>query len=255
MIVVVEVASPAQGLQMKPWVLFLFRVRPEQVLWYGWLQLEQVMGVMSRLIVLVHPRHTGPGFTLTSPALKRRDLRLLVGMEGVCSLRLPQHSLVNGLAGFECRHLAASRWTPREGPNSCPTDVVVDFVVDFDVNVVVAVVDVFYVNVDAVVVDVVVVIDVQLRFWEWFSDAVKLAVEGARVHHKDPWYRGRSGPLRRLGIWARGVQLIRPFPHRVDRSNFVLLCEVQPSAKTWVVPVSEPDWVTQYTFPRVFFLI
>ena len=44
-----------------------------------------------------------------------------VGMEGVCSLRLPQHSLVDGLVGFECRHLAASRWTPREGPNSCPT--------------------------------------------------------------------------------------------------------------------------------------
>ena len=44
-----------------------------------------------------------------------------VGMKGVCSLRLPQHSLVDGLVGFECRHLAASRWTPREGPNSCPT--------------------------------------------------------------------------------------------------------------------------------------
>ena len=42
-------------------------------------------------------------------------------MEGVCSLRLPQRSLVDGLVGFECRHLAASRWTPREGPNSCPT--------------------------------------------------------------------------------------------------------------------------------------
>ena len=46
-------------------------------------------------------------------------------MEGVCSLRLPQRSLVDGLVGFECRHLAASRWTPREGPNSCPTLVVV----------------------------------------------------------------------------------------------------------------------------------
>ena len=46
-------------------------------------------------------------------------------MEGVCSLRLPQHSLVDRLVGFECRHLAASRWTPREGPNSCPTVVVV----------------------------------------------------------------------------------------------------------------------------------
>ena len=46
-------------------------------------------------------------------------------MKGVCSLRLPQHSLVDGLVGFECRHLAASRWTPREGPNSCPTVVVV----------------------------------------------------------------------------------------------------------------------------------
>ena len=31
--------------------------------------------MMSRLIVLVHPRHTGPGFTSTSPALKRRDRR------------------------------------------------------------------------------------------------------------------------------------------------------------------------------------
>ena len=94
--------------------------------------------MMSRLIVLVHPRHTGPGFTSTSPALKRRDRRYRagcapsaiekgeVGMEGVCSLRLPQRSLVDGLVGFECRHLAASRWTPREGPNSCPTDVVVD---------------------------------------------------------------------------------------------------------------------------------
>ena len=57
---------------MKP-RYFFFRVRSEQVLWYGWLQLEQVMGVMSRLIVLVHSRHTGPGFTSTSPALKRRD--------------------------------------------------------------------------------------------------------------------------------------------------------------------------------------
>ena len=92
--------------------------------------------MMSRLIVLVHPRYTGPGFTSTSPALKRRDRRYRagcapsaiekgeVGMKGVCSLRLPQHSLVDGLVGFECRHLAASRWTPREGPNSCPTDVV-----------------------------------------------------------------------------------------------------------------------------------
>ena len=95
--------------------------------------------MMSRLIVLVHPRHTGPGFTSTSPALKRRDRRYRagcaplaiekgeVGMEGVCSLRLPQHSLVDGLVEFECRHLAASRWTPREGPNSCPT--VVDVVI------------------------------------------------------------------------------------------------------------------------------
>ena len=93
--------------------------------------------MMSRLIVLVHPRYTGPGFTSTSPALKRRDRRYRagcapsaiekgeVGMKGVCSLRLPQHSLVDGLVGFECRHLAASRWTPREGPNSCPTVVVV----------------------------------------------------------------------------------------------------------------------------------
>ena len=31
--------------------------------------------MMSRLIVLVHPRYTGPGFTSTSPALKRRDRR------------------------------------------------------------------------------------------------------------------------------------------------------------------------------------
>ena len=30
---------------------------------------------MSRLIVLVHPRYTGPGFNSTSPALKRRDRR------------------------------------------------------------------------------------------------------------------------------------------------------------------------------------
>ena len=30
-------------------------------------------------------------------------------------------SLVDGLVGFECRHLASPRWTPREGPNSCPT--------------------------------------------------------------------------------------------------------------------------------------
>ena len=97
--------------------------------------------MMSRLIVLVHPRHTGPGFTSTSPALKRRDRRYRagcapsaiekgeVGMEGVCSLRLPQRSLVDGLVGFECRHLAASRWTPREGPNSCPTVVVVVVVI------------------------------------------------------------------------------------------------------------------------------
>ena len=47
------------------------------------------------------------------------------GNRGVCSLRLPQRSLVDGLVGFECRHMAASRWTPREGPNSCPTVVVV----------------------------------------------------------------------------------------------------------------------------------
>ena len=106
--------------------------------------------MMSRLIVLVHPRYTGPGFTSTSPALKRRDRRYRagcapsaiekgeVGMKGVCSLRLPQHSLVDGLVGFECRHLAASRWTPREGPNSCPTVVDVVVVVDaaFVVNVV-----------------------------------------------------------------------------------------------------------------------
>ena len=97
--------------------------------------------MMSRLIVLVHPWYTGPGFTSTSPALKRRDRRYRagcapsaiekgeVGMKGVCSLRLPQHSLVDGLVGFECRHLAASRWTPREGLNSCPTHVVVVVVV------------------------------------------------------------------------------------------------------------------------------
>ena len=93
--------------------------------------------MMSLLIVSVHPRHTGPGFTSTSPALKRRDRRCRAGcassaiekeeMErgGVCSLLLPRHSLVDGLVGFECRHLAASRRTPREGPNSCPTAVVV----------------------------------------------------------------------------------------------------------------------------------
>ena len=77
--------------------------------------------MMSRLIVFVHPRHTGPGFASTSPALKRRDRRcragcaLLaiekeeVGMGGVCSLRLPQHGLVDGFVEFEFRHLAASR--------------------------------------------------------------------------------------------------------------------------------------------------
>ena len=116
--------------------------------------------MMSRLIVLVHPRYTGPGFTSTSPALKRRDRRYRagcapsaiekgeVGMKGVCSLRLPQHSLVDGLVGFECRHLAASRWTPREGPNSCPTVVVVvvaAVVVAVDVAVVVAAVVVAFV--------------------------------------------------------------------------------------------------------------
>ena len=58
-------------------------------------------------------------------------------MEGVCSLRLPQHSLVDGLVGFECRHLAASRWTLREGPNSCPTVVAVVVIVVVDVVVVV----------------------------------------------------------------------------------------------------------------------
>ena len=61
-------------------------------------------------------------------------------MEGVCSLRLPQRSLVDGLVGFECRHLAASRWTPREGPNSCPNVVVVVAVVVVAVGVVAAVV-------------------------------------------------------------------------------------------------------------------
>ena len=78
--------------------------------------------MMSRLIFLVHPRHTGPGFTSTSPAFKRRDRKCRVGcaplanekeevgMEGVCSLRLPQRSLVDGLVGFECRHMMASRW-------------------------------------------------------------------------------------------------------------------------------------------------
>ena len=108
--------------------------------------------MMSRLIVLVHRRHTGPGFTSTSPALKRRDRRYRtgcalsaiekgeVGMEGVCSLRLPQHSLVDGLVGFECRHLAASRWTPREGPNSCPTVAVVVVIIVFVVVVVVIIV-------------------------------------------------------------------------------------------------------------------
>ena len=34
-----------------------------------------------------------------------------VGMGGSCSLRLPQRSL------------AASCWTPRESPNSCPTSI------------------------------------------------------------------------------------------------------------------------------------
>ena len=34
---------------------------------------------MSRLIVLVHPRHTDPGFTSTSLALKRRDRRCRAG--------------------------------------------------------------------------------------------------------------------------------------------------------------------------------
>ena len=71
-------------------------------------------------------------------------------MEGVCSLHLLQRSLVGGLVGFECRHMTASRWTQREGPNSCATDVVVDvvfFVVD-------AVVIDFFVN-DVVVYPVV----------------------------------------------------------------------------------------------------
>ena len=86
-------------------------------------------------------------------------------MEGVCSLRLPQRSLVDGLVGFECRHLAASRWTPREGPNSCPTllllfvvAVVVVFVVAVVVVFVVAVVFVFVVAVVFVFVVAVVVV-------------------------------------------------------------------------------------------------
>ena len=97
--------------------------------------------MMPLLIVLVHPWHTGPVFTSTSPALKRRDRRCEagcapsanekeeVGKEGFCSLRLPRHSLFDGLVGFECRHLATSRWTPREGPNSCPIVVAVVAVV------------------------------------------------------------------------------------------------------------------------------
>ena len=50
-------------------------------------------------------------------------------MGGVCSFRLPQRSLVDGLVWFECRTLAASRRKPREGPKSCPTVVVVIFIV------------------------------------------------------------------------------------------------------------------------------
>ena len=46
-------------------------------------------------------------------------------MKGFCSLRLPQHSLVDGLFGFECRHRTESRWTPRGGLKSRPTGVVV----------------------------------------------------------------------------------------------------------------------------------
>ena len=47
-----------------------------------------------------------------------------MGTEGVCSLRLPQHSLLDKFVRFECRHMMASRWTPREAPNFCPTAVV-----------------------------------------------------------------------------------------------------------------------------------
>ena len=52
-------------------------------------------------------------------------------MEGICSLRLLQRSLVEELVGFEYRHLATSRWTPRRGPNFCQNVVVIvaDFVV------------------------------------------------------------------------------------------------------------------------------
>ena len=46
-------------------------------------------------------------------------------MKGFCSLRLPQHSLVDGLFGFECRHRTESRWTPRGGLKSRPAGVVV----------------------------------------------------------------------------------------------------------------------------------
>ena len=73
----------------------------------SWLQLEQVMGVMLHLVVLVHSRHTGPGFTSTSPALKRTDRKFRVGCafsankkrvvrigRGVSSLRFLQRCLV-----------------------------------------------------------------------------------------------------------------------------------------------------------------
>ena len=87
--------------------------------------------------MLVHPRHTGPRFTSISHVLKRRHRRCRAGcasldiekgvveMEMVCSSCLPQLPLADGLVGFECRHMMASRWTPREGPNSCPTIIVV----------------------------------------------------------------------------------------------------------------------------------
>ena len=64
---------------------------------------------MSKLIVLMHSRHTGPELTSMSLALKRKNRRCRAGcasstrekemmeMERVGSLRLPQSSLLERL--------------------------------------------------------------------------------------------------------------------------------------------------------------
>ena len=126
---------------------------------------------MSRLIVLVHLRHTGPGFTLTPPALKRRDRRCRAecapsaiekggwewGESVVCAFHSAARSM--GWLGSNVatwRHLVGHHVKVPTLVRRCPTLVDVAVVVNVDVVAVAIVVnvDVAVVNVDVAVVDV-----------------------------------------------------------------------------------------------------